>query len=255
MPFKGTDRDAWEYGSKGKTPEERSKRYHYYLKNKSKLQKRENKELDIIKRLRKNNKSRFKDYTRNKPISKKEKRPRKVVKNIIVEDVKEHIKSQIISSVSSMITENIMKEAEKHLTDKQKENLIKCVEFVSSEVFKKTLEKPLKVINDVKMFIKIGKYVYKVIVKFNEISNKYDFVIGKREKMPSLSIEYRNFLKKYPNIKNEYYSSYGRKKKFKYRCPKCRGKLYVINENETEYLICENYNKDCDFKSEKSKFY
>lgn len=67
-----------------------------------------------------------------------------------------------------------------------------------------TLEKPHEIADNIKMFIKVGKAVYKVIVWFNDKIASYEVQEKSIEKINPLSIEYRRFLRQNPKIKDTY---------------------------------------------------
>ncbi len=221
MPFKGTDRKAYEKASKGKTPNARSRIY--------KREKAKNELINQLKMSFSNREKRSKNSnvvnhsilptgfkkdssfasvkSKNKVKSfsgenKKQKNVKYIPKQLILDDIREYRSSKIISNVSNVLATFIMKTATNKKIDNYQKNLIRSsVALITSEVINKSLEKPLRVIDNIKLFIKVGKVVYKMILWFNEKIQNYEVKENSINKSSIITSEYRTFMKEYPQIK------------------------------------------------------
>ena len=128
-----------------------------------------------------------------------------VPKQLILDDIREYRSSKIISNISDGLATILMKATSNQKMTNFEMNLVRSsVALVTSEVFNKALEKPLKVIDNIIMFIKIGKAIYKVILWFNDKIEYYEMKEESVKKVSSFSSEYRHFLQQNPKIKKAY---------------------------------------------------
>lgn len=128
-----------------------------------------------------------------------------IINNWILDDIREYRSSKIISNISNGLATAIIKNTRNRQMTNFQMNLIRSsVAFVTSEVLNKVFEKPLKIIENIEMFIKVGKAVYKLIIWLNEESKRYEVKQESIQKISSISIGYRQFLRQNPKIKNAY---------------------------------------------------
>lgn len=138
----------------------------------------------------------------NKAIVKKSKY---VPRQLILDDLREYRSSKIISNISNGIAAFLMKTTSgRNMYNYDKNVFRSTVAFVTSEVINKALEKPLEIIANIKMFIKVGKAIYKVSAWFNEQTQVYEVKNESTKKVSSLSREYRKFISDNPKIKQVY---------------------------------------------------
>lgn len=223
MPFKGTNKRAWDKAKVGKTPAQRSKIYH---KEKAKDEKRGSnvespkppKSIQSFSmprdypryNLPKANSIPTSKPERTKPLAETKPLPQKVKyvpKQLILDDIREYRSSKLISNISNGLATIIMKTTRSRQMTNDGMNLIRSsVALVTSEVLNKALEKPLKIIDNIKMFIKVGKTIYKIILWFNEKTENYEIKQESVQKVSPFSSEYKYFLQENPTIKKVYKS-------------------------------------------------
>lgn len=216
MPFKGTDLNAWDKAKKGKTPAQRGRIYKREKEKNEKDRKRSYSVSSV-------NLSTYKPKTSTKSSLAKPKyiqsetikkpvisnsqslKNKYVPKHLILDDIREYRSSKLISNISDGLATVIMKTTRnKNVTNVQMNLIRSSVALVTSEVLNKALEKPLEIIDNIKMFIKVGKVVYKAIIWFNDKIASYEVQESSIEKVSPLSNEYRRFLRQNPKIKNVY---------------------------------------------------
>lgn len=216
MPFKGTDLNAWDKAKKGKTPAQRSRIYKLEKEKNEKDRKRSYSVPSV-------NLSTYKPKTTTKSSFAKPKyiqsetikkpvisnsqslKNKYVPKQLILDDIREYRSSKLISNISDGLATVIMKTTRnKNMTNVQMNLIRSSVALVTSEVINRALEKPLEIIDNIKMFIKVGKAVYKVIIWFNDEIASYEVQENSIENVSPLSNEYRRFLRQNPKIKNVY---------------------------------------------------
>jgi inorganic pyrophosphatase len=225
MPFKGTNKTAWDKAKAGKTPAQRSK---IYYREKAKSEKRGNIEppkptkssssfsmpqnyprynlpkTTLMPTVKPEKSEYTKPLVQNKPLPVKVKY---VPKQLILDDIREYRSSKLISNISNGLATIVMKATRSRQMTNEGMNLIRSsVALVTSEVLNKALEKPLKIIDNIKMFIKVGKAIYKVVLWFNEKMESYEIRQESVQKVSSFSSEYKYFLQENPTIKKIYKS-------------------------------------------------
>lgn len=215
MPYKGTDKEAYKIASKGKTKEEKSRIYkRENAKNERKYFSNnivwaENKEVKhIVKSSTINNIPSTKNAKIQKSKTKSKNKRKFIPKQLLLDDLRDDRSSKTVSNISNILATFIVKStAKKGLTNYEKNVLRSTIAFVSSEVINKVLEKPLKVIDNIKMFIKVGKFIYKVSVWFDERNKCLKTDCSSVKKVSNYSLEYRKFLHDHPKINTEYYKN------------------------------------------------
>lgn len=86
------------------------------------------------------------------------------------------------------------------MTNDQMNYLRGTVGLIVSETFNKVFEKPLNVIENVKIFIKVSKFIYKVVMFFDEKAEQYIVDENKTTIVKNDNIEYLDYLKQHPTI-------------------------------------------------------
>ena len=226
MPYKGTDFKAYKKaGRKGKTSQQRSKIY-YEEKRKNKIKK------DILGVF---------SFTNESSVHLLKKKQRKYIpEENLLDYIRKQRSSKLISNAAnsfSLVLTNIFG---KKLDNKEKDIVKSVMALVISETLNKALEKPLQVIENIKMFIKVGKVIYKVVLKLNEYTKEYELDLNSIIEVNEANSEYQIFLLQYPKLKNEYNLK---------KCPLCNSRLELIVEDKKEFYVCVNYlNGKCKYK-------
>jgi|GEM_PF-747644 len=205
MPFKGTNREAYKTASKGKNPKERSE---IYYKEKSKLEGKPSLFSEIKKALF-GQKNEYKvDVSKmnhrqlrasNKPNNEIRK-TKFVPKQLIIDDIRDYRSSKIISNVSNFLANSFVKMTCKNFSSDQMNFFRSSIALITSETLNKALEKPLNIIDNIKMFIKVSKVVYKVVMYFDEKINEYCVDEKKIMIVKNTDLEYLEYLKTHPKI-------------------------------------------------------
>ncbi len=199
MPYKGTNKVAYGRAKKGKTKKERSKIYNI---EKKKLEKHFS-IINFIKVTSKRN-SEEKNIKNNNHLNKNKRRKSKnkyVPKKLILDEIREHMTSKILSHISNDLATFLIRTTCKDLSNDQKNMLRSAIAFITSETISKALERPLKVIDNIKMFIKVNKTIYKVLMYFNEKENEFCIDENKITKVNKFNLEYLKYLNKHQKVK------------------------------------------------------
>ncbi|MFA7032545.1 MAG: hypothetical protein WC201_03180 [Bacilli bacterium] len=224
MIYKSTDPEAFEKAGVEKTKRKRSKAYHKYKKeNQLKPKKNENFFVNDVKTVikemffglvgSKNNNADFPQIRNNKHFKSSIKKSnysseKYVPKRLILDDIRDFRSSKIISNISNGFATFLVKIGKiKNMSNNQMNILRSAIAFVTSETINKALEKPLKVIDNIKMFVKVGKIIYKVLMFFDDITNEYTFD-GKNVSTVQIDdFEYIEYLNSHPKIKEYEYKN------------------------------------------------
>lgn len=233
MPYKGTDLEAYKKaGLKGKTTKQRRKIY-YKEKKKNEMKR------GILGVFSFSNRS-FTKISKTKQIM-------YVPKENILDYIRKQRSSKLISNAANSFSIVMVKSFGKNLTNVEKDFVRSSMALVISETLNKTLEKPLKVIDNIKMFIKVGKVIYQVILKLNEYTREYELDNNNIFEVTETNKEYQSFLIKYPKLKNKY-MLVGNQPELN-KCPLCISKIEVIVEGNKEFYVCSNYlSGKCNYK-------
>ena len=234
MPYKGTDIKAYKKaGRKGKTSQQRSKIY-YEEKRKNKIKK------DIL--------GIFSFTNKNSVQLHKKKQKKYIPKENMLDYIRKQRSSKLIFNASNSFSLALTNIFGKKLDNKEKDIVRSVMALVVSETLNKSLEKPLQVIENIKMFIKVGKVIYKVVLKLNEYTNEYELDSNDIFEVDETSSEYQAFLFQYPRLKKEYELNYHQG--ILKRCPLCNSRLELIVEDKKEFYACVNYlNGNCKYKT------
>lgn len=232
MPYKGTDYRAYKKaGQKGKTKKQKSE---IYYKEKRKNERKKG-ILRVFSFLGKSSTK----ISKNKQISYNP-------KENIFDYIRKQRSSKLVSNAANCFSIAIVKSFGKRLTNKEKNFVRSSMALVISETVNKALEKPLKAIDNIKMFIKVGKVLYKVILKLNKYTREYELDQNNIFEVNETNNEYQEFLLEYPKLKNKYELINDLNVK---KCPLCNSKLELIVEENQEFYVCNNYLKgNCKYK-------
>lgn len=129
---------------------------------------------------------------------------RYVPKRTILDDLREYRSSKIIASASNVFAEFIVKTTAQELNNSQKNILRSAVALAISESLNKAFEKKLDAIAKVQTYIKVGKFIYKVILWYDKETKTYRTDCHHIKKVPPHSLRYNSFLIKHPNLKKIY---------------------------------------------------
>lgn len=225
MPYKGTDMKAYKKaGLKGKTAKQRSEIYY-----KEKMKNEIKREILGV----------FAFPSFNCTKISKTKKIRYVPKENILDYIRKQRSPKLISNAANGFSIVMVKSFGKKLTNKEKDFVRSSMALVISETLNKALEKPLGVIENIKMFIKVGKAIYKVILKLNEYTREYELDYNNIFEVAETDNEYKTFLIKYPKLKNKYMLVDSSTKLNK--CPLCNSKIKLIVEENKEFYACSNF--------------
>lgn len=235
MPFKGTDLKAYKKaGRSGKTAKQRSVIYH-----------REKKKNEIKRGII----GLFSFPSSNSIKIPKDVKSKYIPNETVLDVIRKYRSSKFVSNISNSFSVILVKTFGKQLSSNEKDIVRSAVALVISETLNRALEKPLKVIENIKMFIKLEKTVYKVILKFNEYAKEYEIDANNVVKVDEKNIEYQIFLLKHPKLKNKYELIDNLNAKI---CPLCNSKVELIIEENKEFYVCCNYiDGECTHKIKK----
>lgn len=209
--YKGTDVDAYKKASVEKTPKKRSERYY---KEKAKNEKAKSKPTFLtdnynFRSLRRTQtRTSLKVTTKRTNQSKDFNQPKRSTvefryKKTIIDDLRNYRSSRFVSKACDVFAIAIVKTTGKSLSNTEKNILRSTISFVASEVFNKVFEEEKKFIEKVKLYIKIGKFIYKVISWIDEKTKELK-IEETVEKVTFETLGYKAFLSKYPSV-NAYY--------------------------------------------------
>ena len=198
--YKGTDPVAYKKASKGKTPELRSK---IYYKEKAKNEKKFTfSKIGNDKKYVNIKEKQIKTTTINNSIIQRNKfRYRKT----IIDELRNYRSSKIVSKVCDVLATTIIKTTGDNLNNKDKNILRSTISFVASEVFNKVFEEQREFIEKVKLYIKMSKYIVRIVVWIDERTKELK-IDNEAEVLSINNLEYKNFLNKYPTV-DSYYKS------------------------------------------------
>lgn len=164
--FKGTDRDAYKRAGKGRTAESRSRLYQKYKK-----QNNRHRVISDIKQSLFGGKSYSDPVPETRQPIKRGVQSLKVkyyAKNTILDDIRKYRSSKIVSNISNSIATFVVCNGGRKWDNNTKDIVRSGIALAISEVTNKVLEKPLEVVDNVELFIKVGQIIYKVIVWLNK---------------------------------------------------------------------------------------
>lgn len=199
--FKGTDRDAYKRAGKGRTAESRSRLYQKYKK-----QNNRRRVISDIKQSLLGGKSYSNTVPKTRQPIKRGVQSPKVkyyAKNTILDDIREYRSSKIVSNISNSIATFIVRKGGARWDNNTKDIVRSTIALAISEVTKKVLEKPLEVVDNVELFIKVGQIIYKVIVWLNKNTGLWETNDHSVSVVKDTDKKYLEYAKKYPKLVRE----------------------------------------------------
>lgn len=198
-PHPNTNKEAWDRaykeGRKG-GPKKMSSLYHKYARED---------EIQQSKSSRKH--STNWSTSISKRSSKHARTTRKYVpKDTILDDLRECRSSKTISAVSNSFAMVFLRTTGKKLSNDKKNILRAIIALATSETLNKVFEKELTTIDRIQTFVKVGKFVYKVTLWYNEQLSACETDNQHIERVSKFSSSYKNFLIKHPVLNNLYSS-------------------------------------------------
>lgn len=202
MIFKGTDKDAYKKASRGKTPQKRSKLYKKEkAKNEKRRERNEMSQLIVT--------SHFtpkipKQHLKVKPTAIRTKQvkqtPKYVEKRIILDDVRDYRSSKIVSNVANSLATFVVRCGGQQWDNDTKNLVRSSIALAISEVTNKVLEKPIEIVDNIKLFIKVGKVIYKIIAWIDKVTNLWETNDKSVSIVMENDIEYVSYIRKYPRL-------------------------------------------------------
>lgn len=241
--FLGTNKNAFlKAGKKGKTAAERSKIY-YVEKEKMEWLEAEQKKFKQGRNFKINKK-----YTKiNKPIF-------GCSVNEIYRDIKEILIKirknncpKFIHDISDYLANQTIKKFGYKLEEKEKKVVNKMITNMLKKYLNNLLVEYTKDIKYIDLFIELGDEIYKLTLIYNGFKKEFFVFNDDFQHVNKENLEYKEFKRKYPKIKNKIKldGKYQNKK-----CPYCGRKLKLVKEKDIYYYACVNYKKDkCNYKS------
>ena len=198
MIYKGTDLDAFARASVGLTKKSRSRRYKK-IKAKNK-KKRERESVSLF--------SQKPAFIPKQPIripssvqtTQYRYSTKYIEKRTILDDVRDYRSSKIVSNISNSLASFIVKCGGRQW-DNNTRNLVRSsIALAISEVTNKVLAEPSKVIENIKLFIKVGNIIYKIIAWIDKMTNLWATDEKSISVVPENNVEYAYYLRKYPHL-------------------------------------------------------
>lgn len=233
MIFKGTDTDAFKKAARGKTPKKRSK---IYQKEKAKNEKRRERKETSHFSLSSFTPKIPRQAIRVKPTTAKTTKARQVPKYVekrtILDDVRDYRSSKIVSNISNSLATFVVKCGGRQWDNDTKNLVRSSIALAVSEVTNKALEKPLEIIENVKLFIKVGKTIYKIVAWIDKVTNLW----VTDDKSISIASEndadYIGYIRQYPRLAQPKQSNSGGST-MKYSV----GDIVALNNGQTVYIL------------------
>ena len=233
MIYKGTDRDAFARASTGLTKKSRSRKYKKYKAQNEK--KREQKSVSLF-----SLKSPYTPKIPKQPMrinSSVVRRAKYVEKKTILDDVRDYRSSKIVSNISNSLATFVVK-CGGHQWDNNTKNLVRSsIALAISEVTNKVLEKPFEIINNIKLFIKVGKAIYKIIVWIDKMTNLWVTDDKSVSIVSENNIEYVCYLRKYPRLAESIRKTNVNTIGMKYKV----GDIVLLNNGTTVSIVTINF--------------
>lgn len=202
MIFKGTDKDAYKKASRGKTPQKRSKLYKKEKAKNEKRRERNEMSQSIVT-------SHFTpkiptQHLKVKPTTIRTKQvkqtPKYVEKKIILDDVRDYRSSKIVSNVANNLATFVVRCGGRQWDNDTKNLVRSSIALAISEVTNKVLEKPMEIVDNIKLFIKVGKVIYKIIAWIDKVTNLWETNDKSVSIVMENDIEYVSYIRKYPRL-------------------------------------------------------
>lgn len=236
MIFKGTDKDAFKKAASGKTPKKRSKIYQKEkAKNEKRRKRKEASQFSLSSFIPKIPKQTI----RIMPTTAKTMQARRITKYVekrtILDDVRDYRSSKIVSNISNSLATFVVKCGGRQWDNDTKNLVRSSIALAVSEVTNKALEKPLEIIENIKLFIKVGKTIYKIIAWIDKVTNLW----VTDDKSISIASEndadYIGYIRQYPRLVQYIQTNLGGSA-MKYKV----GDIVALNNGQTVYIFMIN---------------
>lgn len=211
MPFPGTDKKAYIKANAGKTREERSR---IYYKEKAKNERKSAILGGILSFLGDSHKRKNKlnntqstktvDKRTERKLAEHKNRKQQKIKNTVLDYVRSERSPKLISDFSDGVAKFLLGLTSEQLTNRQYNYLRSTISLVTSEVLSGLLKEEIKMINNLKTYIKVGKCIYEVVLVINEELGKVEFDKARIRTVNAQDEHYRAFLKKHSQIQKYY---------------------------------------------------
>ena len=126
------------------------------------------------------------------------------IKNTVLDYVRSERSPKLISDFSDGVAKFLLGLTSEQLTNRQYNYLRSTISLVTSEVLSGLLKEEIKMINNLKTYIKVGKSIYEVGLVINEELGKVEFNKSQIRKVNAQDEHYRAFLKKHSQIQKYY---------------------------------------------------
>lgn len=241
MIFKGTDRDAFHKASKGKTPKARRKLY-----NKFKAQNEKNREQE-------SKLPAFLHLTSTRKISRQpvivkpstvrtiqcRQQSKYIEKKTILDDVRDIRSSKIVSTVSNSLATFIVRCGGEQWNNDIRNFVRSSIALAISEVTNHVLEKPMQMVDNIKLFIKIGKVIYKIIVWIDKTTSLWTTNDKFISKVKENNCEYLSYIRQYPRLAGTVSTTDAEMNSMKYKA----GDIVLLNEGLAVRINIVNYDE------------
>lgn len=239
MIFKGTDTDAFERASSGKTEGARRRLYKKYKKQNDKKREREanSRNERIVPRAPYFPKQQAVAKLPAASITTYRRPTNYVERKTILDDIRDYRSSKIVSNVANSLATFIIRCGGRQWDNDTRNFVRSSIALAISEVANKTFEKPLQIVDNIKLFIKVGKIIYKVVTWIDKVTNllvtnDMSICIVKDN-----DFEYLSYIRKYPRLAESINSSNGRTSNMKYKI----GDIVLLNNGQTVKIIMINF--------------
>lgn len=202
MIYKGTDLDAFDKASKGLTKQSRSKQYQKYKAQNQKKREKEARGLffaqlayrtEIPKQSMKVKLSVDKKKHCGKSI-------KYVEKKTILDDIRDYRSSKIISDVANSLAVFVVRCGGRQWDNDTKNLVRSSIALAISEITNKVLKKPLKVIDNIELFIQVGQIIYKIIVWIDKNTKLWTTDDKAISTVTKDDEEYVDYIRNYPRL-------------------------------------------------------
>ena len=206
--FKGTDPDAFRRAGKGKTKFTRSLRYKFYKAQNTK--KRENTasfpssnptQATLIQPAISKPSYRGRSVTVNSAQNQRVQRAQRYKeKENILDDIRDYRSSKIVSNISNNLATFIVRRGGRQWDNDTKNIVRSSIALAVSEITNKSLEKPMEIINNIKLFIKVGKTIYKIITWIDKLTKLFTTDEKSISIVSEDDVEYLGYIREYPRL-------------------------------------------------------
>lgn len=201
MIFKGTDIDAFRRASSGLTKKARSRKYKQYKAQNEKKREREaasSFSSNLVRTPKIPQQQVRRQLSREQTIYGQS--TKYIEKKTILDDVRNCRSSKIVSNISNSLATFVVKCGGRQWDNNTKNVVRSSIALAISEVTNNALERPLEVIDNIKLFIKVGKTIYKITAWINKITKLWTTDDKSISIVAENDIEYISYLRKYPRL-------------------------------------------------------